>query len=160
MLEVVESYPNYQFVIAATNTFSKEYYHQIIQNSKVDLVFDETYGLLSNADYALVTSGTATLETSLFKVPQVVCYKTNWLTYSIAKSLIKINYLSLVNILMDRLVVKELIQSELNKENLIFELNNIIKEKESIIKDYDKLINLLDKKGASKNTAQFIAKTI
>ena len=156
MLEVVESYPNYQFVIAATNTFSKEYYHQIIQNSKVDFVFDETYGLLSNADYALVTSGTATLETALFKVPQVVCYKTNWLTYSIAKSLIKIDYLSLVNILMDKLVVKELIQSELNKENLIFELNNIIKEKESIIKDYDKLINLLDKKGASKNAAQFI----
>jgi lipid A disaccharide synthetase len=61
---------------------------------------------------------------------------------------------------MDKLVVKELIQSELNKENLIFELNNIIKEKESIIKDYDKLINLLDKKGASKNTAQFISKTI
>ena len=160
MLEVVDDFPGYQFVIAATNTFSKEYYHQIIQNSKVDFVFDETYGLLSNADYALVTSGTATLETALFKVPQVVCYKTNWLTYLIAKSLIKINYLSLVNVLMDKLVVKELIQSELNKENLIFELNNIIKEKESIIKYYDKLIHLLDKKGASKNAAQFIAKTI
>jgi lipid-A-disaccharide synthase len=160
MLEIVDDFPGYKFVIAATNTFSKEYYHQIIKNSKVDLVFDETYGLLSNADYALVTSGTATLETALFKVPQLVCYKTNWLTYSIAKSLIKINYLSLVNILMDKLVVKELIQSELNRENLIFELNNIIKEKESIIKDYDKLINLLDKKGASKNAAQFIAKTI
>ena len=116
--------------------------------------------MLSNADYALVTSGTATLETALFKVPQLVCYKTNWLTYFIAKSLIKINYLSLVNILMDRLVVKELIQSELNKENLIFELNTIIKEKESIIKDYDKLINILDKKGASKNAAQFISQTI
>ena len=76
------------------------------------------------------------------------------------KSLIKIDYLSLVNILMDKLVVKELIQSELNKENLIFELNNIIKEKESIAKDYDKLINLLDKKGASKNAAQFIIETI
>ena len=124
------------------------------------MVFDETYGLLSNADYALVTSGTATLETALFKVTKLVCYKTNWLTYFIAKSLIKINYLSLVNILMDRLVVKELIQSELNKENLIFELNTIIKEKESIIKDYDKLINLLDKKGASKNAAQFISRAI
>ena len=160
MLEVVDDFPGYQFVIAATNTFSKEYYHQIIKNSKVDLVFEETYGLLSNADYALVTSGTATLETSLFKVPQVVCYKTNWLTYSIGKSLIKIDYLSLVNILMDKLVVKELIQSELNRQNLIFELNNIIKEKESIIKDYDRLINLLDKKGASKKAAQFIIDTI
>jgi len=160
MLEVVENFPNYQFVIAATNTFSIEYYNHIIQNFEVDLVFEETYGLLSNADYALVTSGTATLETAFFKVPQIVCYKTNWLTYTIAKSLIKIDYLSLVNILMDKLVVKELIQSELNKENLIFELNNIIEEKESIIKDYDKIINLLDKKGASKNAAQFIAKTI
>ena len=160
MLEVVENFPNYQFVIAATNTFSIEYYNHIIQNFEVDLVFEETYGLLSNADYALVTSGTATLETAFFKVPQIVCYKSNWLTYTIAKSLIKIDYLSLVNILMDKLVVKELIQSELNKENLIFELNNIIEEKESIIKDYDKIINLLDKKGASKNAAQFIAKTI
>jgi lipid-A-disaccharide synthase len=160
MLEIVDDFPGYKFVIAATNTFSKEYYHQIIQNSNVDLVFEETYGLLSNADYALVTSGTATLETALFKVPQLVCYKTNWLTYSIAKSLIKINYLSLINILMDKSVVKELIQSELNRENLIFELNTIIKEKESIIKDYDRLINLLDKKGASKKAAQFIIDTI
>ena len=160
MLNVINDFPQYSFVIAATNTFSKEYYQSFIKKKDVEFVFNETYSLLDKSSFALVTSGTATLETALFKVPQLVCYKTNWLTYSIAKSLIKIDYLSLVNILMDKLVVKELIQSELNKENLIFELNNIIKEKESIIKDYDKLINLLDKKGASKNAAQFIVKTI
>ena len=160
MLNIINDFPQYSFVIAATNTFSKEYYQSFIKKKDVEFVFDETYSLLDKSSFALVTSGTATLETALFKVPQLVCYKTNWLTYSIAKSLIKIDYLSLVNILMDKLVVKELIQSELNKENLIFELNNIIEEKESIIKDYDKLINLLDKKGASKNAAQFIAKTI
>ena len=107
-----------------------------------------------------MTSGTATLETALFKVPQVVCYKTNWLTYIIAKSLIKIDYLSLVNILMEKLVVKELIQSELNVENLKKELNNLIQNKESIKDDYKKLIKLLGSSGASKNTAQFITETI
>jgi len=98
MLTIVNYYPNHQFVIAATNNFSKEYYQSFIKEKNVALVFDETYGLLSNATAALVTSGTATLETALFKVPQVVCYKTNWITYILAKNLIKIKYLSLVNI--------------------------------------------------------------
>jgi len=158
MLNVINDFPQYSFVIAATSSFSKEYYQSFIKKKDVECVFDETYNLLDKSSFALVTSGTATLETALFKVPQVVCYKTNWLTYFIAKSLIKINYISLVNILMDKLVVQELIQSELNKENLIFELNNIIKAKDSVLRDYDKLINLLDKQGASKNAAKFIFK--
>ena len=120
-------------------------------------MFNETYGLLSNATAALVTSGTATLETALFKVPQVVCYKTNWLTYFLAKNLIKIKYLSLVNILMDRLVVKELIQSELNENRLKEELGILLNNNEEILKGYDKLSDLLNKKGASKNAAEFIA---
>ena len=157
MLTVVNAYPNHQFVIAATNTFSKEYYQSFIQEKNVNLVFNETYGLLSNATAALVTSGTATLETALFKVPQVVCYKTNWLTYFLAKNLIKIKYLSLVNILMDRLVVKELIQSELNENRLKEVLDILLNNNEEILKDYDKLSNLLNKKGASKNAAVFIA---
>ena len=160
MLNIINDFQQYSFVIAASNAFSKEYYQSFIKKKDVEFVFDETYSLLDKSSFALVTSGTATLETALFKVPQVVCYKTNWLTYSIAKSLIKIDYLSLVNILMDKLVVKELIQSDLNRKNLVFELNNIIKEKVSLSKDYNKLIHLLDKKGASKNAAQFIAKTI
>lgn len=160
MLAVIDRYPNHQFVIAATNTFSKEYYQSFIKEKNVKLVFNQTYGLLSNATAALVTSGTATLETALFKVPQVVCYKTNCLTYFLAKNLIKIKYLSLVNILMDKLVVKELIQSELNKSNLKEELDILLNDNKEILKDYDELSDLLNKKGASKNAAQFILKSI
>jgi lipid-A-disaccharide synthase len=160
MLRIVNHYPNHQFVIAATNNFSKQYYHSFIKENNIKLVFDETYGLLSNATAALVTSGTATLETALFKVPQVVCYKTNWLTYFLAKNLIKIKYLSLVNILMDKLVVKELIQKELNKNSIKEQLDILLNDNKEILTDYDKLIDLLNKKGASKNAAQFIIKSI
>ena len=156
MLRIVNKYPNHQFVIAATNNFSKEYYQTFIKEKNVKLVFDETYGLLSNATAALVTSGTGTLETALFKVPQLVCYKTNWLTYLLAKNLIKIKYLSLVNILMDKLVVKELIQNELNVNRIKIELDLLLNDNEKIFASYDKLIRLLNKKGASKNAAQFI----
>ena len=120
MLKLVDEYPKYQFVIAATNLFSKEYYQSFIKGKNVGFVFDETYGLLAKATAAVVASGTASLETALFKVPQVVCYKTNWITYIFAKNLIQIKYLSLVNILMDKLVVKELIQSDFNKININF----------------------------------------
>ena len=160
MLRIVSHYPNHHFVIAATNNFSKQYYHSFIKENNIKLVFDETYGLLSNATVALVTSGTATLETALFKVPQVVCYKTNWLTYFLAKKLIKIKYLSLVNILMDKLVVKELIQKELNKNSIKEELDILLNDNKEILTDYDKLSDLLNKKGASKNAAQFIIKSI
>ena len=160
MLMIVDHYPNHQFVIAATNNFNKHYYQSFIKEKNVALVFDETYGLLSNATAALVTSGTATLETALFKVPQVVCYKTNWLTYFLAKNLIKIKYLSLVNILMDKLVVKELIQKELNKNRIKIELDTLLNDNKEILTDYDKLIELLNKKGASKNAARFIIDSI
>ena len=160
MLKVVDAYPTHQFVVAATNTFSKQYYQSFMKEKNVALVFDETYGLLSNATAALVTSGTATLETAMFKVPQVVCYKTNWLTYCLAKNLIKIKYLSLVNILMDKLVVKELIQSDLNENRLKIEIDTLLNDNKEILKDYDKLSDLLNKKGASKNAAEFISVTI
>ncbi|MBT5089636.1 MAG: lipid-A-disaccharide synthase, partial [Flavobacteriales bacterium] len=160
MLTIVNYYPNHQFVIAATNNFSKQYYQSFIKENNIKLVFDETYALLSNATAALVTSGTSTLETALFKVPQVVCYKTNWLTYFLARNLIKIKYLSLVNILMDKLVVKELIQNELNANRLKIELDVLLNDNEKILTNYHKLTDLLDKKGASKNAAQFILKSI
>jgi len=160
MLTIVNHYPNHQFVIAATNNFSKQYYMSFIKENNIKLVFDETYGLLSNATAALVTSGTATLETALFKVPQVVCYKTNWLTYFLAKNLIKIKYLSLVNILMDKLVVKELIQNELNANRLKIELDILLNDNDKILTNYDKLTDLLNKKGASKNAAEIIISSI
>ncbi|MDC0249301.1 lipid-A-disaccharide synthase [Flavobacteriales bacterium] len=160
MLKVAEKYPNYQFVVAATNTFNKEYYQSFIKGTNAGLVFDETYGLLSNATAAVITSGTASLEAALFKVPQVVCYKTNWITYILAKNLIKIRFLSLVNILMDKLIVKELIQVDFNKINIKEELDILLGERDKILTDYDKLSDLLNKKGASKNAAEFIIESI
>ena len=160
MLSVVNNFPTHQFVIAATNSFSKAYYQSFIKEKNVALVFDETYGLLSNSTAALVTSGTATLETALFNVPQVVCYKANWLTYVLAKNLITIKYLSLVNILLDKLVVKELIQSDLNQNKLQQELELVLCKNENILLAYKKLKELLSKKGASKNAAKFITNSI
>lgn len=156
MIKVVDSYDNYQFVVAASNMFTKEYYNSFINGKDVELVFDETYGLLSRAKAALVTSGTATLEAALFKVPQVVCYKTNWLTYLIAKYVIKIEYLSLVNILLGKKVVTELVQKRLNKKNIKKELDSLFVKRDKILYDYDKISTLLAKKGASKNAAEFI----
>ena len=160
MLKVVNGFPTYQFIIAGTNSFSKEYYQSFIKTQNVGLVFDETYGLLFNATAALVTSGTATLETALFNVPQVVCYKTNWITYILAKNLIRIKYLSLVNILMDKLVINELIQSDLHQQNLLQELELVLCKNENIILAYKKLKELLNKEGASKNAAEFIADSL
>ena len=160
MLRIVDHYPNHQFFIAATNNFSEKYYSSFVKEKNVKLVFNETYGLLSNSSAALVTSGTATLETALFKVPQIVCYKTNWITYILAKNLVKINYLSLVNIIMDKQVVKELIQNELNENRLKIELDILLNDNEMILTNYDKLSNLLNKKGASKIAARFILKSI
>ena len=160
MLRIAKYYPNYQFVIAATNNFSNNYYQSFIKEKNIKILFDETYALLSHTSAALVTSGTASLETAFFKVPQVVCYKTNWLTYILAKNLLKIKYLSLVNILMDKLIVKELIQSELNSRMLKKELDLILNNNNKIISNYDKLIDLLDKKGASRNAAEFILESI
>ena len=160
MLSVVEHYSDFQFVIAATSSFSKDYYQSFIKEKNVAIVFNQTYGLLNKAKFALVTSGTATLETALFKVPQVVCYKTNWLTYFLAKNLIKIKYLSLVNILLDKLAIKELIQGELNSKRIKEDLDKIIENNNSILTDYNKLIKLLNKEGASKNVAKIILSSI
>jgi lipid-A-disaccharide synthase len=160
MLEVVEKYPSFQFVIAATSTFSKDYYQSFIKQNNVSFVFNEIYGLLSNAKAALVTSGTASLETALFKVPQVVCYKTNWLTYLVAKNLINIDYISLVNILLKKESVRELVQHAFNKKNLKVELDIILNHRESILNDYRNLSDLLNKRDASKNAAKFIFDSI
>jgi len=160
MLTIVTDFPTHQFVIAGTDSFSKAYYQSFIKEKNVGLVFDKTYGLISNSTAALVTSGTATLETALFNVPQVVCYKTNWLTYVLARNLIKIKYLSLVNILMDKLVVKELIQSDLNQNKLQQELELVLDKNENILLAYKKLKEVLNKKGASKNAAKFIIDSI
>src|SRR5699024_7029930 len=102
MLEVVRDYPDYHFVIAGAPSQEPEFYEKAIGNKPVSLVFGETYNLMEVAHAALVTSGTATLETALFKVPEVVCYKGNYISYSIAKRIINLKYISLVNLILDK----------------------------------------------------------
>ena len=157
MLSVVSDFKEYQFVIAGAPSQDLELYHPFL-NENVAFISNKTYDLLSVAHAALVTSGTATLETALFKVPEVVCYKGSWISYQIAKRVITLKYISLVNLIMDKEVVKELIQDELNPKNIRFELAKILSgtHRENILKDYEALEKKLGGKGASEKTAKLI----
>lgn len=158
MLEMIDQFKDYQFVVAGAPSQSAEFYQEIIKDKPVKIVFGKTYDLLDKSFAALVTSGTATLETALFKVPQVVCYKANALSYQIAKRLVSIKYISLVNLIADNLIVKELIQNELNTQNLSNELAQILDKSKrvNILSNYDQLIALLGNRGASEKTARLM----
>lgn len=147
MLEVAKSFPNYQFVVAKAPGQDDSFYEPFLQPyPNVSAVSNQTYQLLSNAAAAIVTSGTATLETALFGVPEVVCYKTSNISYAIGKRLIKIKFISLVNLIMDKLIVKELIQDELTTKNLVAELNDLLNNetrKKQLQDDYTLLWNKL-----------------
>ena len=158
MLSIVKDFPDYQFVIAGAPSQDFEFYSPFIKASNVKFIANKTYDLLSVSEAALVTSGTATLETALFKVPQVVCYKGSSISYQIAKRVITLKFISLVNLIMDKEVVKELIQSELNTKNLKRELHFILdpKNREKIYLDYYELEKKLGGKGASEKTAKLI----
>ncbi len=162
MLEALEDFQCYQIIVAcAPNLDDKEF--EIYQNKNVRFIKGNTYGILANAEAALVTSGTATLETALFKVPQVVCYKSSSISYFIAKKLVHIKFISLVNLIMNKEVVKELIQKECIPKNVRCELKNVIiggKKRDLILEDYNLLIEILGGKGASKKVAQTLLKTI
>ena len=162
MLNAVSSYSkNYNIVIAGMN-MHKAIYQSISYNYNVNIVYDNTYNLLNLSSFALVTSGTATLETAFFNVPQVVCYKANWISYSIAKSLVKIKFISLVNLILDYESVKELIQNDLNTIKLKEELRKIINmsHSNSIKNDYKKLISKCKGEDVSKNIAESMLKTL
>lgn len=160
MLNMVDRFPDHQFVIAGAPGQEREFYRQFIQKENVALVQNRTYDLLSVSSAALVTSGTATLETALFKVPEVVCYKGGEISYQIGKRLVNVKFISLVNLILDREVVRELIQDEFNEENLENELFKILdhKHREKLFDDYYELEQKLGGKGASENTAKLIIK--
>lgn len=162
MLSVVDDFKEYQFVIAGAPSQDFAFYQQFLTTQNVKFISNKTYDLLSVAHAALVTSGTATLETALFKVPQVVCYKGSWISYQIAKRIITLKYISLVNLIMDKTVVTELIQEELNPINLKSELNNLISgtTRNEILLDYEALEQKLGGTGASKKTATLICSKI
>src|SRR5690606_25198558 len=148
-----------QFIIAGAPNFSEAYYQQFLNQQRIPVVFDATYDLLMNADAAIVASGTATLETALLRVPEVVVYKANALSVWIARKLVKIKYISLVNLIMDSLVVQELIQDDYNEENVHKELDRLLNDKtycERMLHNYDALIDAIGEVGASERTAKLI----
>ena len=162
MLLMKKHFPDYQFIVAGAPSQSKEYYQTFIGDADVKIVFNETYQLLQKAEAALVTSGTATLETALFNVPEVVCYKGGAISFAIAKQLVKVKYISLVNLIMDKEIVKELIQNELNEANLKVELDKLLNPfpRNVMLTNYVELREKLGGAGASKKTAELMIKSL
>ena len=162
MLSVVDDYPNHQFVIAGAPSQDYHFYEPFIASQNIKFISNKTYDLLSISSAALVTSGTATLETALFKVPQVVCYKGSAISYQIAKRIVTLKFISLVNLIMDRKVVTELIQNDFNKKRLKLELDNILnpETRKTLFLDYYELEQVLGGKGASEKTAKMIYESI
>lgn len=162
MLSLSNDFPDYQFVIAGAPSQDYSFYEPFIKSENVKFISNKTYDLLSISTAALVTSGTATLETALFKVPQVVCYKGSNFSYQIAKRIITLKFISLVNLIMDKEVVTELIQNNFNKIRLKEELEHILKPKtrKKLFFDYYELEKALGGIGASEKTARLIYNTI
>ena len=158
MLSVVDDFKEYQFVIAGAPSQDFEFYQKFISNKNIQFISNKTYDLLRCSTAALVTSGTATLETALFKVPEVVCYKGSWASYQIAKRIITLKYISLVNLIMDEEVVTELIQDECNTKRIKEELQKLLEPdyRQKLLNNYDILEQKLGGTGASKKTAKLI----
>lgn len=162
MLSVTGDFPGYQFVIAGAPSQDYSFYEPFLKNKNVRFISNKTYDLLSHSIAALVTSGTATLETALFKVPEVVCYKGSWASYQIAKRIITLKYISLVNLIMDKEVVTELIQEKCNKKNIRTELQKLLDPgyRQQLLQQYDVLEEKLGGVGASEKTAQLIVRNL
>ena len=158
MLEQQTEFTDYQFVIAGVNSVPKDIYPD-----NVKIVFNQTHTLLRASEAALVTSGTATLETALLNIPQVVCYKAGAVSYAIAKSLVKLNYISLVNLIMDKEVVRELLQEDCASKNIQEELRKILPgspKRGKMLSDYQELVKVLGTSGASEKAAAVIRELV
>lgn len=162
MLSLSADFNNYQFVIAGAPGLETSFYQNFTTANNISFITNKTYDLLNVATAALVTSGTATLETALFKVPEVVCYKGSWLSYQIGKQVVDLKFISLVNLILDKEAVTELIQNDFNKKRLKTELESILEDKkrEEIYHDYYALEQKLGGVGASDKTAQLIFRQI
>ncbi|NCA84205.1 MAG: lipid-A-disaccharide synthase [Clostridia bacterium] len=158
MLSAADTFPQYQFVVAGAPSIAPEFYQHAARGAAYKIIFGATHDLLHNAWAGLITSGTATLETALLDVPQVVCYRGNMLSFEIAKRIVDIKYISLVNLIMDRPVVKELIQNELTKGNIIDEFKKLLDhgQRRQILEDYKSLREKLGNAGASARTAKLM----
>ena len=161
MLKVVEKYPDYQFVMSTVKWLPDALYEKYLKGKPVKKALSQTYPLLLNAEAALVTSGTATLETAILGTWQVVCYRCSDLSYRIAKAVAKatIKYISLVNLILDKPAVTELIQYDLTEANIRKELDRILydaKTKQQMSADYDALLAKLGRRGASERAAKIV----
>lgn len=159
MAEIADANPQLQFVVATVNNLSADLYHDLRNKPNVKFVEGATYDVLNHAHAAIVTSGTATLETGLFRIPQVVVYKTNKLEYLIARNLIKVRFISLVNLIANREVVKELIQQHADKITVQSELERLLNDTayiDMMRRNYESIYKLLDTGSASENTARLI----
>ena len=165
MLRIVDYYKNYQFVIAAAPAIEKEFYQQFINDKNIKIIFGQTYQTVQQSVAALVTSGTATLETALLSIPQVVCYKFKGgkYAYLLGKKFLKVKYVSLVNLIMNNEIIKELIQHNLNINNLKTELNNILfdkKYRQKMLDNYKILKDKMGKSGVSDRVADLISNSL
>jgi lipid-A-disaccharide synthase len=160
MLELTNDFDDYHFVIAGAPSQNYEFYKKIIGQREVAYVAGQTYDLLACSYLALVASGTATLEAALLRVPQIVCYKTSWLSYQIGKRIVKLKFISLVNLIMDKEVVKELIQDNFTKKNLLQSFLALLddKKRNEILKTYTEIEEKLGSVGASENVAKQLLK--
>ncbi|MEO7989183.1 MAG: lipid-A-disaccharide synthase [Chryseolinea sp.] len=161
MEEVVKRFPQYQFAVASVSNLDQSMYGELRSLPNVKFIIEDTYNLLLNSNAAIVTSGTATLETALFRVPQVVVYKTSFVSYWIVKMLIKVPYISLVNLIIGKQVVKEMIQQDANVEDVSAELKLLLENqtyRQGILNSYDNLIKILDTGSASENAATLMVK--
>jgi lipid-A-disaccharide synthase len=152
MLSIRDRFPDHTFVIAGVDSLPASLYQPYQNLPNVSVVFEATYDLLAVAEAALVTSGTATLETALFGVPEVVCYRTSAVSYNIAKRLIRVPYISLVNLIMEKETVRELIQDSFSTDSLTAELRDILpggSKRATIEQDYQTLKQRVGEAGAS-----------
>lgn len=158
MMQVAQRYPGYRFLMACAPSMEREFYEGIIGNkcSNIKLLFGETYSILRHSDAAIISSGTASLEAALIGVPQVVCYGGNEISYQIARSVVKLKYISLANLIMDKGLFKELIQHDCTPQKISAELDNLLGDsayREKMLADYRDVRNILGGKGASAKVA-------
>jgi lipid-A-disaccharide synthase len=158
MLSIQSKFSDYKFVIAAMSHIGEDFYQKFIGDKPVELIFDASDRVISSSDIALVSSGTATLQTALAEVPQIVCYKSGWLNYELGKRLIKVPFISLVNLIFGKEIVRELIQDNLNTSNLAMEVKKLIDKSNGnkLKENYQSLRKLLGEKNASKRVAETI----
>lgn len=165
MLKMVDHFPDYQFVIAGAPSMTDEDYAPYVKDMPVRILYGQTYRLVSQAKAALVTSGTATLETALLRTPQVVCYSGEGgrLSYYLFKTFVKVKYISLVNLIFGGEVVKELMMQRLTERNVVNELSRILyseRDREKMLRNYDEVICRLGEPGASGRFARMMVEAL